>query len=69
MSIYAFPSLDITDALQVTSAFSSIGVNPDSGMVFLISRTSAVEAAKLLWGQNPPPKDELPALRATSDFV
>jgi hypothetical protein len=38
-------------------------------MVFFISRKSAVEAAKILWGQDPPPKDELPALRATSDFA
>ncbi|EDU42564.1 conserved hypothetical protein [Pyrenophora tritici-repentis Pt-1C-BFP] len=54
---------------RVTGAFSTIGVNPISGMVFFISRKSAFEAAKALWGQNSPHEDELPALRATSDFA
>jgi hypothetical protein len=67
---YTSPPLNIADpTAQVTGGFSTIGVNPDSGVVFFISRKSAVNAAKLLWGQDPPPKDEMPALRANSDFA
>ena len=54
---------------QVTGAFSTIGVNPVSGMVFFLSRRSAIEAAKSLWGQGVPYEDELPALRANSDLA
>jgi hypothetical protein len=53
----------------VTGAFSDIGVNPDTGVVFFMSRRSAIESAKILWRQDPPLRNELPELRSNSDFA
>ena len=38
-------------------------------MVYFISRKSARESAKILWQQNPPTWNELPALRSNADFA
>ncbi|CAG5159500.1 uncharacterized protein ALTATR162_LOCUS5613 [Alternaria atra] len=54
---------------RVTGAFSDIGVNPDTGVVFFMSRRSAIESARILWRQDPPSWNELPGLRSNSDFA
>lgn len=53
----------------MTGAFFTIGINPNSGVIFFLNVRSAQKAAADVW-QNPnPPKDELPALRTTSDMA
>ncbi len=56
-------------SLSVTGAFSNIGINPNAGVIYFISRKSVRESAKTLWRQNPPPWRELPALRSSADFA
>ncbi|KAH7071431.1 hypothetical protein BKA63DRAFT_605467 [Paraphoma chrysanthemicola] len=64
---------------RATSAYSTIGVNPESGVLFFIHRMSALEAARTTWTDRPRDEDfeyiddvkpeELPPLRATSDIA
>ncbi|KAH7079665.1 hypothetical protein FB567DRAFT_607027 [Paraphoma chrysanthemicola] len=64
---------------RATSAYSTIGVNPESGVLFFIHRMSALEAARSTWTDRPRDEDfeyiddvkpeELPLFRATSDIA
>ena len=53
----------------MTGAHFSIGINAASGIVFFLNVRSAQYAAKMYWGVNLPPGDQLPALRSSSDIA
>ncbi|KAG9193459.1 hypothetical protein G6011_03494 [Alternaria panax] len=57
---------------RVTGAYASIVVNPDVGYILFLRRGSAEHEARSLWNirdQDSVPRDELPALRASSDIA
>ena len=55
---------------QATNAEFTIGVNAMSGMIVMINRQNPASSAQDLWGlHQPPPRDQLPALRASSDIM
>ncbi|OAL56443.1 hypothetical protein IQ07DRAFT_496077 [Pyrenochaeta sp. DS3sAY3a] len=54
---------------RVTDAHFTIGVNAESGVTYLISRASPENEARMLWETDWIEKDELPALRSSSDFA
>jgi hypothetical protein len=45
-----------------------MGVNTDSGIIYFINYRSPAKAAYIIWNHDPH-SDELPALRAGSDFA
>ena len=53
----------------MTGAHHTIGINPDSGIVYFLNLCSAQKAAQMYWGIDKPPSDQLPALRSTSDIA
>ncbi|KAJ4311116.1 Mitochondrial import inner membrane translocase subunit tim8 [Neodidymelliopsis sp. IMI 364377] len=53
---------------RVTRAYAIIGINPVSGLVYFINRESAETAAVRYWGREAT-RDELPALRSSSDIA
>ncbi|KAH7396084.1 hypothetical protein BKA66DRAFT_484836, partial [Pyrenochaeta sp. MPI-SDFR-AT-0127] len=53
---------------RVTSATSVIGINQSAGMIFFINIKSPGKAAESYWGYKPR-NEELPALRAQSDYA
>jgi hypothetical protein len=53
----------------MTGAHHTIGINPDSGIVYFLNLRSAQKAAQMHWGIDNPPSDQLPALRSTSDIA
>jgi hypothetical protein len=55
--------------LQATGAKFLIGVNPTDGCVYFMNRKSPESAAKETWWDMNPAKDDLPALRASSDIA
>lgn len=56
--------------MQVTGASFTIGVNAQSGLVYFISRHNPALAAMRQWRLDaPPPKEQLPALRSSSDIA
>ncbi|KAI4948448.1 hypothetical protein J4E91_005871 [Alternaria rosae] len=55
---------------RVTNAEFTIGVNSASGLIAMTNRQSPASKAQALWGlSNPPPNDELPALKSSSDIM
>ncbi|KAI4708029.1 hypothetical protein J4E89_007148 [Alternaria sp. Ai002NY15] len=55
---------------RVTGAEFTIGVNAASGLIAMTNRQSPATSAQALWGlENPPPNDELPALKSSSDIM
>ncbi|PWO20020.1 hypothetical protein A1F95_10784, partial [Pyrenophora tritici-repentis] len=55
---------------RATNAEFTIGVNVMSGMIVMINRQNPASSAQDLWGlHQPPPSDQLPALRASSDIM
>ncbi|KAL7773900.1 hypothetical protein CFE70_003867 [Pyrenophora teres f. teres 0-1] len=57
-------------AYRATNAEFTIGVNAMSGMIVMINRQNPASSAQDLWGlHQPPPSDQLPALRASSDIM
>jgi hypothetical protein len=62
-------SQDANPYTQATQAYSTIGVNAASGVLYFLNRLSPYEAAKEEWGVENPQKEELPALRTTSDHA
>jgi hypothetical protein len=60
---------DANGHAQVTQAYSTIGVNAASGVLYFINRLSPYEAAKEEWDVVEPRKEDLPALRTTSDHA
>lgn len=56
--------------LQVTNAEFKIGVNVMSGVIVMMKIQSPARSAQNLWNlPQPPPDDQLPALRASSDIM
>lgn len=53
----------------MTGAHFSIGINAASGIVFFLNVRSAQYAAKMYWGVDFAPGDQLPALRSSSDIA
>ncbi|CAN9224458.1 unnamed protein product [Alternaria sp. RS040] len=57
---------------RVTTAYATIIINPQAGLIYFLRRGSAVKEARDLWRirkGDPVPSDELPALRASSDLA
>lgn len=54
---------------RVTNAYYTIGINAQSGVIHLINRKSPESAAKTLWGVESAPRNELPALKSSSDIA
>ncbi|OAL46996.1 hypothetical protein IQ07DRAFT_479568, partial [Pyrenochaeta sp. DS3sAY3a] len=55
---------------RVTGASFTIGANPQSGFVYFVSRANPALAAMRQWRLDSlPPKDQLPALRSSSDIA
>lgn len=54
--------------LQVTQAYTKVGINPVSGLVYFLHRQSPEDAATEHWGRKPT-GEELPALRSSSDIT
>jgi hypothetical protein len=55
--------------LQVTGAYSKIGINANDGIVYFLQRKSPDKAAQDLWQVFEPASEDLPKLRASSDVV
>jgi hypothetical protein len=54
---------------KVTNAYYTIGINARDGVIHMINRKSPESAAKNQWGVDNVPKNELPALRSSSDIA
>ncbi|KAH7552921.1 hypothetical protein BM1_07894 [Bipolaris maydis] len=57
---------------RITGAHFIIGVNSKDGYIFLVDRSSPETQARLLWNipqHIPIPRDEMPALRSSSDIA
>ncbi|KAJ4347557.1 Mitochondrial import inner membrane translocase subunit tim8 [Ascochyta clinopodiicola] len=57
-----------SDYLQMTGAYSIIGVNVRSGVVYFVDVRSASNSAEYLWKPEVPTADKLPALKQISDI-
>mgnify|MGYP003624085422 CR=1 FL=1 len=56
--------------LQVTDAHFVIGVNAKDGVIFFLDREAPASAAAKLWSLSlPPPANQLPAIRSSSDIA
>jgi hypothetical protein len=54
---------------RVTGAYYTIGINAVSGVIHMINRKSPESGAKNLWRTQNVPRNELPALRSSSDIA
>ncbi|CAG5159510.1 uncharacterized protein ALTATR162_LOCUS5616 [Alternaria atra] len=54
---------------RVTNAYYTIGINAQAGVIHLLNRKSPESAAKTLWGVESAPRNELPALKSSSDIA
>ena len=60
-----------TNGLQETEAYSTIGINPDAGVVYFLNRLSPAKAAEENWKmpEGEVRKEWLPALASSSDHA